>query len=525
MEHLCEKKSVRLWRSKMLRLPKKHHPQNLFQIDAIFILYCTWVWLKGLAGCLLGLFGMQLKNYLTWRILLVTALCLLVFTVIAIAQAIRDIRLEGQGARQLQLLTASVYRLQSIPAPEVPAALVRIGELAKSKDLRHVQFELRGADGSVLVQSMPTYSGDLAQRVGEWLAALNHRIVREEDSVSWTLARADGQQWHVLLRPNMVSEQEEAAENLIGLLAMLLALSIALVAGTTLAIQRALRPISQILAILTQMGRRNYAARIAPSPIREIRAVEQAINQLAQSLAELEASRKMLSIKLLSVQEEERTHLARELHDELGQKLTIIRLNAGYLAKTSGLDKESRYALSDIADATASIQQEVRDLLGRLRPDGPGHRLDVEEFARLVRLLVDGWRHAPGRQQRFTLDLRPGVGQVSDGILLALYRMTQEALTNIARHASANDVSISIVWEPDSIVWTVRDDGCGIDHIPNALRSGNGLVGMRERVWSLGGTFEIDESTQGMGLLARIPLQPPQTETPLPQEPLVYAMT
>ena len=75
-------------------------------------------------------------------------------------------------------------------------------------------------------------------------------------------------QWHVLLRPNMVSEQEEAAENLIGLLAMLLALSIALVAGTTLAIQRALRPISQILAILTQMGRRNYAARIAPSPIR-----------------------------------------------------------------------------------------------------------------------------------------------------------------------------------------------------------------------------------------------------------------
>ena len=76
----------------------------------------------------------------------------------------------------------------------------------------------------------------------------------------------------------------------------------------------------------------------------------------------------MLSIKVLSVQEEERTHLARELHDELGQKLTIIRLNAGYLAKTSGLDKESRYALSDIADATASIQQEVRDLLGACDP-------------------------------------------------------------------------------------------------------------------------------------------------------------
>ncbi len=144
---------------------------------------------------------MQLKNYLTWRILLVTFLCLLVFTAIAIAQAIRDIRLEGQGARQLQLLTASVYRLQSIPAPEVPGALARIGELAQSKDLRHVQFELRGADGSVVLRSTPTYSGDLARRVGEWLARLNQRVVIEEDSVSWTLARTDGMQWQVSLRP------------------------------------------------------------------------------------------------------------------------------------------------------------------------------------------------------------------------------------------------------------------------------------------------------------------------------------
>ncbi|WP_442975094.1 histidine kinase, partial [Salmonella enterica] len=163
-------------------------------------------------------------------------------------------------------------------------------------------------------------------------------------------------------------EQEEAAENLLILLAMLLALVTALVIGVGLALRQALRPVSQILDGLGQLGRRNYAMRLGASPIDEIQVVNLAVNQLAESLKELESSRRTLSMKVLSLQEEERVRLARELHDELGQKLTVIRLNTGYLQKASGLNAEGRGALSDIAQATASIQQEVRELLHRLRP-------------------------------------------------------------------------------------------------------------------------------------------------------------
>ncbi len=449
---------------------------------------------------------MQLKHYLAGRILVVTAGCLLIFAAIAVAQAVHDIRSEGQGARQMQLLTAGLYELQVAPASRVPTVLEKIRELAQSDDLRHVQFELRDSANQSVMKSEPRYSGQASQRVGEWLASFNHRTARETDTVSWELQRSDGLRWTVLLSPNFVSEQQEAAENLLGLLVMMMALTLALVIGTTLALSRAMRPVNRLLGILAQMGRRDYSARMPPSPINEIRVVGQAVNQLAQSLTDLESSRKLLSIKLLSLQEEERAHLARELHDELGQKLTVIRMNAGYLSKASTLDSESRDALSDINEATTSIQKEVRDLLGRLRPHGPGHRLDTGEFERLVKLLVDGWRETPGTRQQFDLTLDIGQQPIHETVLLALYRITQEALTNIARHASATEVSVIIVREGDALVWSVYDNGRGIDSLPKALGTGNGLAGMRERIWSIGGTFEIEAHQPGITLGARVPI-------------------
>lgn len=467
---------------------------------------------------------MKLKNYLVGRILFVTLVCVLLFAAVAVGQAIRNIRVEGVGARQVQLLTAGLYELQTLDSTQLPGAVSRIRELARSPDLRHIQFELRDAQGAVVAQSTPQYSGEFTGRVGEWLGRLNDRVPRREDGVSWTLARPDGDMWQVSLLPNLVSEQEEAAQDLIGLLVMLVALAAALAAGTALALRHAVRPMSSMLSTLDQLGRRNYTVRLPPSPIHEIEAVGNAINQLAHSLAELEASRKSLSVKVLSLQEDERAHFARELHDELGQKLTIIRMNAGYLAKTSQLDRECRYALSDISEATASIQQEVRELLGRLRPIGPGHKLDAREFGRLVRLLVNGWRERPGHNQQFTLELRLEDQPIDDGILLAVYRMTQEALTNIAKHARAQRVDISIVRQQDAMVWRIRDDGCGIPSMPSAYSGGSGLVGMRERVWSLGGSFDVEASDEGTLLRAHIPLPAFQPKA-APQDHFVDAMT
>lgn len=112
---------------------------------------------------------MKLKNYLVGRILFVTSVCVLLFAAVAVGQAIRNIRVEGVGARQVQLLTAGLYELQTLDSTQLPGAVSRIRELARSPDLRHIQFELRDAQGAVVAQSTPQYSGEFTGRVGEWL--------------------------------------------------------------------------------------------------------------------------------------------------------------------------------------------------------------------------------------------------------------------------------------------------------------------------------------------------------------------
>lgn len=449
---------------------------------------------------------MNLASHLIRRILAVTALCVLLFAAVAVSQAMRNIRVEGQGARQIHLLTASLYALQTAPPERLPEAVARIQQLAESPDLRHMQFELRDARGRLVAQSSPQYTGAATRRVGEWLNRLADNAQREPTPLSWALTRLDGPAWQVTLRPNLVSEQEEAAQDLIGMLAMLVALSLALAVGTALALRRATRPLAGMLATLDQMGHSDYATRLAPSPIHEIDAVGRAINRLADALAELEASRRALSLRALSLQEDERAHVARELHDELGQKLTAIRMNAGYLQKTSALDAEGQAALADIAEAAASIQQEVRDLLGRLRPQGLDQHLDLDGFSQLLQRLVASWRCRPGPVLDFDLTLQLGEAPVDEAVLLALYRMTQESLTNIAKHAQATQVAVRIARHGQTLHWQVTDNGQGIANMPSACASGNGLVGMRERVWALGGSFDMQAGHPGTRLQASIPL-------------------
>ncbi len=451
---------------------------------------------------------MRLKTYLTSRIALVTAVCALLFIGIALAQALHDIRQESRGARQMQMLTAALLRLQTAESAELPAVLRDIRQLAEEEGLRHVQFELQDQRGQPVAQSsLGPGAGPVVRWMGEWLARINERAVASMEPLEWKLTRRDGQQWHAFLRPNLTSEQEEAAENLLTLVAMLLALVAALMVGVSLALRQALRPVSQILGGLGQLGQRNYAMRLGASPIDEIQVVNQAVNQLAESLKELESSRRTLSMKVLSLQEEERVRLARELHDELGQKLTVIRLNTGYLQKASGLNNEGQGALLDIAQATASIQQEVRDLLHRLRPQGLTHELDTREFERLVHGLVSGWQQVPGQTTRFGLSMELGQTRLDENILLALYRLTQEALTNVAKHAKASEVVVSMALTGSVLTWQVRDDGVGFVATPHALVAGNGLGGMQERVWSLGGSFQIDSNRgRGVVLSAEIPL-------------------
>lgn len=130
---------------------------------------------------------------------------------------------------------------------------------------------------------------------------------------------------------------------------------------------------------------------------------------------------------------------------------------------------------------------------------------------RLLHELVASWRERPDQPTRFTLEIEIEEQAISSDVALALYRLTEEALTNVARHARASHVAIRLAMlDDDRIEWSVSDNGGGMADTGQAAHRGNGLVGMRERVWALHGEIDMypaypESARPGMCIRARVP--------------------
>lgn len=224
--------------------------------------------------------------------------------------------------------------------------------------------------------------------------------------------------------------------------------------------------------------------------------------RLAESLAE----NRRLSLSHVRLQEAERKELARELHDELGQHLNAIKLDAVQIRNaTEGGSSEVHQAACSIVQATDHVQGVIRDRLQRLRPVG----LDELGLSAALEHLLQHWRaRHPATQAQ--LDIRTDIDQLGERANITLYRIVQEGLTNVVKHARAAHVRVTLERDDDAIALTIADDGAGAGAAAGAEAafSGLGLVGMRERVQALGGSFEVlSPAGQGFCLRAALPLQ------------------
>jgi two-component system, NarL family, sensor histidine kinase UhpB len=235
---------------------------------------------------------------------------------------------------------------------------------------------------------------------------------------------------------------------------------------------------------------------------REIRARRVVESKLADALA----GNRQLAQETLRIQENERRHLARELHDELGQYLNAIKLDAVSIGESGGVDAEfSINASLAIIRAIDHVHRVVSDMIGRLRPVG----LDELGLVAAIEHCVDQWRQRLP-DTRFTLSVRGNFEGLSEPLNLTVYRLIQEGLTNIYRHAKAQQAAItlerikSVENDLDELRLTVADDGCGIGSTTPSSRFG--LSGMRERVEMAGGTFVLTSASwQGTRFEARLP--------------------
>jgi signal transduction histidine kinase len=211
-----------------------------------------------------------------------------------------------------------------------------------------------------------------------------------------------------------------------------------------------------------------------------------------------------LSARLVDAQESERRSISRELHDEVGQSLGLLLMDAGRLSNHIGrTDKKSQELVGNIKVVAERTVQTVRNMALLLRPsmlDDLGLVPAVEWYAREM-------------SRRGELEVEVRADNVSedlpDPLKLCVYRMVQEALNNAQRHAHAKNGVVELRQTRDAVFVKISDDGSGFD--PKRTR-GMGLLGMEERVKRLGGTIEID-SRPGTGTTIRSELPLKSTPT------------
>ncbi len=298
-----------------------------------------------------------------------------------------------------------------------------------------------------------------------------------------------------------------------GLLNLLLTFFVLVNAVVWWAASRAMRPVGRILQALGELRRGNLATRLPRFGVPELSRISVGFNHMAETLEYSVTENQRLTRELLKTQEMERTSLARDLHDEIGQCVSAIHADAAAIRNRGG--ESVRESAEAIVEVTGHIKQIVRSMLQRLRPP-------IVEGLGLTPALRELTSAFQQRNPDVACTLRTDgeLAALDAEVGIAIYRIIQECLTNVAVHAHARHAFVEVRQSrpseaiegmplasaaPASIRVTVDDDGVGFRLTPT--NRGFGLTGIRERVKVLGGTYEIDTQLgQGTRITLEIPL-------------------
>ena len=214
--------------------------------------------------------------------------------------------------------------------------------------------------------------------------------------------------------------------------------------------------------------------------------------RMTDALREREMRIAELSGHLMHAQEEERKHISRELHDETGQALMVIRLYLGML-ESSVTANSSRMKIRETLEVVDRTIEGIRRIIGRLSP------LVLQELGLIAAVRKEAKDLAKSAGVKARVTVSPEFGRLSTPVEAAIYRIVQEALHNVAKHANATAVSIDLARDKGAVRLLIEDDGMGISpQKPNPHRQTFGMAGMRERIANIGGKMKVT-SSRGKG--------------------------
>jgi len=277
----------------------------------------------------------------------------------------------------------------------------------------------------------------------------------------------------------------------------------------TLTLRGAFRPLEELCTALTRIGAGDYETRLSWSNAHELHEVEQGFNLMAERLAAMELQNRLLQTRIQCIQEEERSEIARDLHDEVAPFLFAVSADASLILQfnaTRNLEEIDERA-NGILTSVTHMQLHLRDVLSRLMPDV---LLDLG-LPGAIESLVHFWQ---SRRPNIAFACEIDPDPLDDRSSAVIFRVVQESLSNAVRHAKPSRIEIRVKRPGACCEIDVVDNGAGLT--PGHRAEGFGLLGMRERVAAIGGKFSIGNrmGAAGVAVHAVVPCQDPALVEP-----------
>ncbi len=293
----------------------------------------------------------------------------------------------------------------------------------------------------------------------------------------------------LVVTPDPSYEIAEVWDDTIGLLTLVGVFFVLMNLLAYWAVRYTFKPVHQIISALTAIEQGLFGSRLPDFKQVELQEIGMKFNAMADTLQQSTENNHRLTQQIISLQEDERKSLARDIHDEIGQYLTAIHVDASAIlsAKKIASAKQSAIAISNV---TRQMMDMVHELLQRLRPrvlDELGLGLALSEH-------IHHWRQR-NRSVSIIQNVSQHLGILDEAVAITAYRVVQECLTNVTKHAQARRLTINVSADTKYLFIEIEDDGIGFDKTQVTHRYG--LAGMRERVQGLLGEMEIDSAPVG----------------------------
>jgi two-component system sensor histidine kinase UhpB len=445
---------------------------------------------------------MYLHTRLLFGIGTVTLAALVISLAVPLESIRSDVSRETDASMQLAQLLLDVQHAVANAKGSAEARFAATDEIRRASDLRHVRVSLVDDTGALLATS----PAEEPQVGGITKALLSSS---PPTTLTYPVAYHAVPLGELRVSSNPMSEFAEIEQRVGKDLALLALALLAMSAAIYWMVRRGLQPISQVQAALANLQAGHLETRLPRFRLRDVDDISLRFNQCAAAMQEAAVQRRDLTRRIIEAEEEERKRLARELHDELGQSLTAIKVDAAYIAREAANSApkivDSAHAIEKLS---SNIMELIRSMLARLRP----HGLETVGLRETLHDLVNGWQARVADRFHCSLHIRGNIDVLPPDLNITVYRLIQECLTNAVRHSRARMITLRLSIERQRVLVDVTESEMS-ENAAAVGASGAGLLGMRERVEAHGGALTLDfNPAGGLSLHAWVPVASQNSE-------------